>query len=228
MPTWRTLDDETAAELRKHFAEDHLVTTTASRTFESGSAVVLAPTSHNGEVMLITARRRSTPVFDQVPELPLEASEPFVTTIPETLIEEPAETYFGPTTWERIEEQQTSFEEESPETSAEQQTPIAADRVYPTEPALPRWEELPPPQRSIEPSYLDYRPEPEAFQSVAEDNQAAEPQPPLASTPETSATPPQRERHYIASGFLGLEESVEDDDDIAREKRPWWKKIFSD
>lgn len=228
MATWQTMDEETADELRKQFAEDQVVSTASSRIFESGNAVILAPTSHAGEVMLITTRRRPAPVLDPVPEKQFEANEPFIATIPDTQVEEPSEDYFGPTTWERIEEQEpASFEEESSETYADQ-TPVAPDRIYPAEPTLPRWEELAPPARDVAPSYLEYRPEPGAYEPVAEQKQIDESQPPVASIPATPATPPQHERHYIASGFLGLEESVEDDEDIAREKRPWWKKIFSD
>ena len=227
MATWQTMDQETADELRRQFSEDQVVPSASSRVFESGNAVILAPTSHAGEVLLITARRQPVPQFESVSELPLEANEPFVATIPDTQVEEPAEAYFGPTTWERIEEQEPpAFEERPLDTYADQQAPIASDRVYPAEPALPQWEEPPSPPRTPAPSYLDYRPEPETFEPLAENKRI--PQQPVAPIAETPATPPQRERHYIASGFLGLEESVEDDEDIAREKRPWWKKIFTD
>ncbi len=35
-------------------------------------------------------------------------------------------------------------------------------------------------------------------------------------------------QHYVATGFLGLDDYAEDEEELARARRPWWKKIFID
>ncbi len=42
---------------------------------------------------------------------------------------------------------------------------------------------------------------------------------------EEPSTEPKEKRNYVATGFLGLDELVEEEPEVAR---PWWKRIFLD
>jgi hypothetical protein len=124
-------------------------------------------------------------------------------------VEEPAKSsvveddFFGPTTWERI---------ESAELEALPEDPLVFESELS---AAPRFEP------TIEP------PEAPRVQAPEPGSPINRPATQLPAAPVESPRPP-AERHYVATGFLGLDETVEDEEDIAREKRPWWKKMFLD
>jgi hypothetical protein len=57
----------------------------------------------------------------------------------------------------------------------------------------------------------------------------APPQPaPAKLSPEENRVPNSdwAEERFVATGFLGLEDYVEDEEEILKAKRPWWKRIF--
>lgn len=115
--------------------------------------------------------------------------------------DEPEEEFFGPTTWERI---------DNPE--GEVNFPVHSGLPAPSE-----REELTTATADL--TGVPSLPEP----SPVETRVNTAPEAVLPPTPKI--TP---ERHYVATGFLGLDETVEDEEDLAREKRPWWKKLFID
>jgi hypothetical protein len=236
MPAWKVFDEETASELRSRVSgQPEVITSEQRAVLDGGDAVVLAPTAHKGVVMLVTARRKSASVFDrqaevsvedtdtlpsapepsfeQPAQLALERIEAFAPVketappppevVPTPVSEETEDEFFGPTTWERIETSEI-----------EPGLPDPPDTVVPTvgEDETPELE-----QRSVSPVQVD-----EAL-SLKE---RATPEPVEETTsPARTKTPG---RHSVATGFLGLDETTEDDEDLAREKRPWWKKLFID
>jgi hypothetical protein len=234
MPAWKVFDEETASELESRLGGNSSVVVDANTVPLNGeSAVILAPTSHRGVTMLITAHRRQVSSSPQPVEDHLEqfaAEEPSPTAEP---VVEP-EQFFGPTTWERIENSEVEpFPFESTGTITQ-----------------PEERHISEPAAMIEPVEDFYRP-PMSRTTEFRDDQAVQPvasvseerpivtrpeivapaprsEKQLATSPDMPPKSPTAERHYIASGFLGLEESVEDDDDRARETRPWWKRMFID
>jgi hypothetical protein len=237
MPAWKVFDEETASELRSRVSGDPEVIVNQGRAaLDGGDAVILAPTKHRGVTMLITARRKSAGVIEPTAEIPVEQAETF-SPVYEPLFEEavpaehfestpPAEKsadetqeftpltgpvvqdeseeeFFGPTSWERMED--SSLPEQ------EAKFPAATDSA----------------DEEVVGNF-----EPTASLEIAPDAQVAAP--PYGedfAIREEAAPPVQKvasERHYVATGFLGLDETVEDEEDLAREKRPWWKKIFLD
>jgi hypothetical protein len=210
MPAWKVYDEETAAELKSRLPENSAVSVeTRAALLDGENTVILVPTAHKGVTMLITARRKPAStleqrpiIHDELPSLAESSSQSTTAVSPDADVED----FFGPTTWERIEHSELEAVPFEPiETVTQDKEP---ETVF--ENSSPRVETPAPVSTPVyEPEQL----EPEPIVEVS-----AQPVPPKNV----------RERHYIATGFLGLEESVEDDEDIAREKRPWWKKLFID
>lgn len=197
MPGWRVKDEATAATLATHIGENEISVVTEPGTKLNGGAVILAPTRHDGTVLLITARPRplvhESRSFADPVVTPTQAT-PVATEIETEETESyPEETYFGPTSWDRAEQIESLPVFENSLAPVESVPPLEAESVLqvPTEPPITH-----------------------------------EPAPTLDPMP--VLPPKSRDRHYVATGFLGLEDSTEDDEDLARDKRPWWKKIFSD
>jgi len=209
MPTWKVYDEETASELKSRISGNPEVSVEERpAVLDARDAVILAPTAHKGVTMLITVRRKPETVSQQPPA--------FNTAQPTEPIEEPTqvqwveetppmraseEEFFGPTTWERVEQQ-------DPADFAFESREVAEQTSVKVEPEAARIEAV---EHSFAPrvNYTEII-GPESIQQIA---------PPAKET---------RERHYIATGFLGLDETVEDDEDLARAKRPWWKRLFVD
>src|SRR5689334_21576253 len=119
MPTWHVFDEETASALRDQNVDGSVAFAGASADLLLNTdAVVIAPTKFHGEVFLLTARHRVTeaPIFTPAapPEsqIYVEAAEtptlkPAVQAVEDAIqpdiVDEP-EQYFGPTTWERLDQ----------------------------------------------------------------------------------------------------------------------------
>src|SRR5436190_957082 len=105
MPAWKVFDKETASQLESRLGgNSNVVVDAHSVPLNGESAVILAPTSHKGVTMLITAHRRQVSSSPQPIEEHLEhfaAEEPSPTAEPVPQLE--SEQFFGPTTWERVE-----------------------------------------------------------------------------------------------------------------------------
>ncbi|MDT8069733.1 MAG: hypothetical protein ROO76_16345 [Terriglobia bacterium] len=234
MPAWKTFDDQTATALKQRLDENDVSIQALSQPlFEHRDSVVVAPTLQKGAALVITARRKTpvsavpvleptadaNPMIESVrPEPAPPESESSLPPVAESVIpiqhqaqlketesapsteQSPAEFIFGPTTWERPE----IFEPVPTESRVEHETSG-------TDPAL--WdipsEAIPQPDGNIETEI----PWHDAIQS----------EPPVIET-----SPVWDDDRHVATGFLGLDDYVEDEEEVARSKRPWWKKIFSD
>jgi hypothetical protein len=210
MPIWKVYDEETASELKSRISGNpEVLVEERPAVLDARDAVILTPTAHKGVTMLITVRRKPETISEQLPAFETAPSvEPIEEPAPAQWVDETPsmsateEEFFGPTTWERVEQQDPAdFAFESREV-AEQ---ISEEYV---EPEMA-------PEEAVEP---DYAP-PISYTEVVEPEPIQQIAPPVKET---------RERHYVATGFLGLDETVEDDEDLARAKRPWWKKLFVD
>jgi hypothetical protein len=237
MPAWKVFDEETASEVRSRVSGDPEIIVTEGRTaLDGGDAVILAPTTHRGVTMLITVQRKSAGVIELPAGTPSAQPETFspihepeieeevlgehfapsspveksadetqeLTPLTESAVKgEPEEEFFGPTTWERMEAS------DLPELG--DKFPAATDSA----------------DQAVVENFAIATP-----QGTATDAQVETP-PNVEGRAAREETPPPAqkvasERHYVATGFLGLDETVEDEEDLAREKRPWWKKLFLD
>ncbi len=193
MPGWRVQDETTAAMLATHVGSQDISVVEEPRIDLQGGAVVLAPTRHEGTVLLITATPRSVKYSAPAPEV-MNVTPNRTDVLFETEASEPEETYFGPTNWDRTQEIDTLPVFDNPSVPAEASEPILRNE--------------------------------ETLQVSPPASVPSDPVPTLEAVP---ALPPKvHERQYVATGFLGLEDSAEDDEDLARDKRPWWKRIFTD
>ncbi len=226
-PGWKTFDEGTAAALRSHVDEDSVsVDTVTQPLFADGDSVVIAPTLQKGAALVITARKKVAPapvaVEDAAPLVPPldEIAGPEVlATLPVEPVDEPILTSQEPTV---IEEQEII--DGVPKEGSRQEPeftfgPTTWERVEETE--LPG--EFTPPEREIRST------DPEIW-----DLPSQAPPPPLPENIPPAQEGPAatnsewQEEHYVATGFLGLDDYVEDEQEILRAKRPWWKRIFSD
>lgn len=208
MTAWKVFDEETASELRSRVSADpEILREGGACGLDGGDAVILAPTAHKGVTMLITARRKMATATERLPAFEaLPAIQPRGETAPVAVPEEAAsrgetgEEFFGPTTWERLEHSDLA-DHAYESTEAIEQVGKEYREISRIETAGP----------TDHPSHYAEVAQPEPIQQIA---------PPLPT--ET------HRRHYVATGFLGLDETLEDDEDLVREKRPWWKKLFLD
>jgi len=216
MPAWKTFDESTAAALKDQVGATSVTVETISQPlFADGDSIVIAPTLQKGAALVITARKKLMPADLQEPAqfpplieaiaapeasraLSVEFAHQPVASPEEELIERPqpdvtaeSEFTFGPTTWERADEPETTVELNPPE----QETRSTDPEIWDLLSQAP----LQPPSES-----------------------AIREQTPVEANNEWE------EERYVATGFLGLEDYVEDEQEISRAKRPWWKRIFSD
>jgi hypothetical protein len=200
MPAWKTLDETTAAEIKSRIpGEPAVYLDPKSLVLDGNDAVLLAPTSHRGITMLITVRRKLESA-SSVADTPAPAAV-------SEIVDPPIEAEPPVATPEPVISNETSDEFFGP-------TSWRAIEQFPDE----DFSTLP-------------ESEPVASEAAAEiapvENAPVTPKPQVAqhAPAPTSRTP---ERHYVATGFLGLDEVVEDDEDLARQQRPWWKRMFLD
>jgi hypothetical protein len=233
---WKTFDETTAAALKQRVAENAVSVDPQPRPlFDGGDSVVIAPTLQKGAALVIIARKKTTtPVIEEPPapeplativEDSPAAEEPLASVI-EQSPEEVAEPAFAAT------DTGADFTAANPEPKVQLESTVSppdeftfgpttwerADEVEPLpEPSESRWE-----SRSTDPGIWDI-PSQAPSQPWPEESQPQEPSFENAPTFEES-----RGGHYVASGFLGLDDYAEDEEEIARAKRPWWKRIFTD
>lgn len=214
-PAWKTFDESTASALRNRLETGVSVESIAQPLFAEGDSVVIAPTLQKGAALVITARRKAapaiveeaphfTPLIEEIaaPEVSLSPSieqpgEPAV--IPEVVALDPPPAEAPPPLTEFTFGPTTWERVDDVDVPAEFAEPVRETRV--SDPEI--WD-LP-----------SKKPEPSASDEVGFDQAPAIP------------NNQWEEERYVATGFLGLENYVEDDREIARAKRPWWKRIFS-
>lgn len=218
MPAWKTFDAGTATALRERLDETNVSVESITRPlFADGDSVVLAPTLQKDAALVIISRRKVAPVIteepvqfaplieeiaaDVSPTAPLEIAAPVVSEA--GVIQTPA-----------IEEDRESARQE-PEFTFGPTTWERVDEVASPTEFVPQE----PDTRSTDPEIWDLpsqAPPPGSIDDIAPR------QTPVATNNEWA------EERYVASGFLGLDDYVEDEEEVARAKRPWWKRIFSD
>ncbi len=217
-PDWKTFDEPTAEALKSRIDDGGVsVGALTKPLFDDGDTVVIAPTLQKGAALVITARKKTTatPVEQPVHYSPL-VEEIAAPTVAGTIAAE-IEVVPQPTDIDKGSEVAVpligTFDKE-PEPTFGPTTWERADEVdTPTEFAQSQ-----PETRGSDPEVWDLP------------SQA----PPQPATVEGSPEEDQRptsdwaEERFVATGFLGLEDYVEDDEEILRAKRPWWKRIFSD
>lgn len=216
-PAWKTFDEGTAAALKDRLDEGSVLVESGTQPlFADGDSVVIAPTLQKGAALVITARKKAP--ADPVEEEPVQFA-PLVEEIaaPEASTEVAVEVEAKPV----ITAEAPAME--SPPTVAHQDTestfgPTTWERVDEVE-APPEFTPLERETQSTDPEIWDLPSQ-------------APPRVPIEEvTLEQTAVPTNSEwteERYVATGFLGLEDYVEDEEEAARAKRPWWKRIFSD
>lgn len=221
MPAWKTFDESTADALKEHLGEAAISTEDVSGPlFDGSNSVLIAPTLQKGAAFVITARAKQKPAGDARPT-PLQALEPFP---PQPVIAAEAPAVYtpepvsapAPTEWvaeEQVPAQESgSVESEADETADLTFGPTSWERAEVTDPvSIPTEPEVHSETMSSDPEVWDLPSE----------------APPQRWTDEIVAPPSEDDRH-VATGFLGLDDYVEDEEEVARAKRPWWKKIFTD
>ncbi|MGE5113193.1 MAG: hypothetical protein ACM3JB_20205 [Acidobacteriaceae bacterium] len=222
MPAWKTFDENTADALKEHLGDAAVSTVGISGPlFDGSNSVLIAPTLQKGAAFVITARAKQKPAVDARPTPSLQIVEPLP---PEPVIEGEAPVLFAPEplpapALEQWVEDEPVPAQESP--SVESEADETADLTFgPT--TWERAEVADPVSIPIEPEgHSEIRSsDPEVWDLPSE-------APPQRWTDEIVAPPSEDDRH-VATGFLGLDDYVEDEEEIARAKRPWWKKIFTD
>jgi hypothetical protein len=213
-PDWKTFDETTAAAIKDRVANSGVSVGSLSKPlFVDGDTVVIAPTLQKGAALVITARKKATAAAEEpVHYSPLveEIGEPAVPTaipvvgdaIPEPVDAEPEVAFPLPETIEN--EPEPTFGPTTWERVDEVETP--------TELIQPQHE-----TRSIDPEVWDL-----PSQAPLEPSR-------VEVSPEENQVPNSdwAEERFVATGFLGLEDYVEDEEEILKTKRPWWKRIFS-
>lgn len=215
-PGWKTFD-ETTADALKDRAEDGGVSVgpLTKPLFADGDTVVVAPTLQKGAALVITARKKatSTPADEPVHYSPLveEIAEPTVPGVNPAVIDAMAEAI-----------------DEEPEINV----PLTATPDEEPEPTFgpTTWErvdEVEPPTEFTQPAHETSSIDPEIWDLPSQ----APPQPAPAEASTQGNPAPNSdwaEERFVATGFLGLEDYVEDEEEILKAKRPWWKRIFTD
>lgn len=216
MPAWKTFDESTAAALKDQVGATSVTVETISQPlFADGDTVVVAPTLQKGAALVITARKKLTPAKLDEPAQFSPLIEAIA--VPEATRDLTVE--FAPKPVVSPEEE--LIERPQPDVTAESEFtfgPTTWERA--DEPESPV--EFNPPEqetRSTDPEIWDLPshapPQPLSKSNIREEI-------PVEANNEWE------EERYVATGFLGLEDYVEDEQEILRAKRPWWKRIFSD
>ncbi len=215
-PAWKTFDEQTAAALRGHVDEGTVsVENSTQPLFADGDSVVIAPTLQKGAALVITARKKMAPVTVEEPAQFAPLIEEIAA--PEASTKVPAE--FTPESVPPpeapIEPRPTEAAQQESEFTFGPTTWERVDEVQAPAEFMPIERET----RSTDPEIWDL-PLQAPPRPPAED---VAPEPiPVATNREWE------EERYVATGFLGLGDYVEDEQEILRAKRPWWKRIFSD
>ena len=211
-PDWKTFDETTAAALKDRVENSGVsVSTLTKPLFADGDTVVIAPTLQKGAALVITARKMTTPVPTDEPvhysALVEEIAEPSAPgTIPVVLdvVPEPMDK-----------------EPEVAETSDKEPEPTFGPTTW------AQADEVETPAESTQSQHEPHGVDPEVWDSPTQ----APPQPATVEvSPEENQVPGSdwAEERFVATGFLGLEDYVEDEEEVLKAKRPWWKRIFSD
>jgi hypothetical protein len=214
-PDWKTFDETTAAALRDRIENSGVsVGNLTKPLFADGDTVVIAPTLQKGAALVITARKKATvPAEEPVHYSPLveEIAEP---TAPGTI---PVIVDALPTSMDTEPEVALPLTETVDKEPGPTFGPTTWERVGEVETPT-EFAELQHETRSIDPEVWDLP------------SQAAPQPPPVDVTPQENQAPNSdwAEERFVATGFLGLEDYVEDEEEILKAKRPWWKRIFSD
>lgn len=214
---WKTFDERTATALKYLVVEGSVsVEGITGPLFADGDSVVIAPTLQKGAALVITARRKASSVT-------VEEPAQFSPLIEEIAAPEASTTAFVALTPEPVVTPEQTVADPRPTDSPRHESEVT---FGPT-----TWEradevELPTNFASLERDTLSTDPEiwdlPSQAPSISATEQVTSKQTPVA------ANSGWEEERYVATGFLGLEDYVEDEQEILRAKRPWWKRIFSD
>lgn len=201
MAAWRTFDESTAKELRKHVWDGEIeALQSPGLLFQEQSSIVVVPSAKKGVALVITGRRRAA-----------HAIEAPSVVEPQAVAKEDSEFQIAPETWDA-----PAFDLASEAPPAESESPFSqtdsSELKATVEPEIV--------ERCAEEPLIEVPKIPE-FEETAPAESAPGPQ--IEEAPEA-----EREDHYVATGFLGLVDRVEDEEEAEREKRPWWKRIFSD
>ena len=220
MPAWKTFDENTADALKEYLGDAAVSTVDISGPlFDGSNSVLIAPTLQKGAAFVITARAKQKSTVDAGPAAQMQTVEP----LPPEPVAEPSEVLEpepvpAPSPAEVVSIESAGAHES---VSAGSEADETADLTFgPT--TWERAEVADPVSISIEPEgQSEIRSsDPEVWDLPSE-------APPQRWTDELVA-PPSEDDHHIATGFLGLDDYVEDEEEVARAKRPWWKKIFTD
>jgi hypothetical protein len=221
-PAWKTFDEQTAAALKDRIDEASVsVESITQPLFSDGDSVVIAPTLQKGAALVITARRKMAPITVEEPAQfsPLieEIASPEILPAPdveEIAASEAPEPVVTP--------EETAIEATATGTSSPESEftfgPTTWERVDEVEAPA----EFTPIEREI------HSTDPEIWDLPSQ----APPSPPIEEVASERTVAPKNaeweEERYVATGFLGLDDYVEDEEEIRRAKRPWWKRIFTD
>ncbi len=216
MPGWKTFDAHTAAALRERIEEPEVSVETISRPlFADEDSVVIAPTLQKGAALVITARKKAAPAAVEEPA----HFAPLIEEIAAPETPSPAAVELAP---EPLVTPEPVIEADIADTPREDSEfnfgPTTWERVDEVD-TLAEYSVAQRDARSTDPEIWDLPSE-------------AAPQTPVkevvSETPAIPANPQWGEERYVATGFLGLDDYVEDEQEIARARRPWWKRIFAD
>lgn len=214
-PDWKTFDETTAAALKEHVENSGVSMGNLSEPlFADGDTVVVAPTLQKGAALVITARKKATaapaeepvhysPLVEEIAEPTVPGTIPIVVDVlPEPIDGEP-----------EISLPPTEIFDNVPEPTFGPTTWERVDEVEtPTEFTEPQHE-----TRSVDPAVWDLPTQAPPQPAPVEVSQGENPVP----------NSDWAEERFVATGFLGLEDYVEDEEEILKAKRPWWKRIFS-
>lgn len=228
MPAWKTFDARTAAALKERIEETEVSLETISQPlFAGGDSVVIAPTLQKGAALVITARRKLAPVIVEAPVqlAPLTVEEipaPEASIVPEVeeiAVSEVPEPVASP--------EVTHSEEAAIGTEQTEALPSESDFTFgPT--TWERVDEVESPTEFMRAERETHSTDPEIWDLPSQAPPGGEAEEVSAEQTPVATNSQWEEEHYVATGFLGLEDYVENEEEALRAKRPWWKRIFSD
>ena len=214
---WKTFDESTAAALKERVDEGAVSVESQPRPlFDGGDSVVIAPTLQKGAALVIIARKKTTALAVAEPPAP----EPVATLVEESPASE------GPTA--AIEESSQTVAEPDfakPEPALE---PAAATEFTFGPTTWERADEVGPLPEPADSHWEPRSADPEIREVPSQAPPDSWPEAVLLQEPSIETPPESPDRHYVATGFLGLDDYAEDEEEIARTRRPWWKRIFTD
>lgn len=212
-PAWKTFDEQTAIALKNRVNESSvLLQSITEPLFTGGDSVVIAPTLQKGAALVITARRKMMPV---------EVEEP-VHFAP--LVEEIAAPHAS--NEQPVELDHVALDPAAMEPPPAEAQPVSEFTFGPT--TWERADAVEIPGELASPERETRSDDPEIWDLPSQAAAEAPTKEIAGEQVQTPASTGWEEEHYVATGFLGLEDYVEDEQEIARAKRPWWKRIFKD